>query len=344
MQRSAWAVMQRDFRWRSRVTERVLSSALDRQFEDAGGAFSAEVGYCPSVACAGRARSAAGVVVGGIVRQYYEAPGAPMVVPATAEEVTAAWVGHRERLRGWLRSLPDDAWTRPTRCSEWTTTGLVEHLISGSQFLGYTLHQAKKGEATRLLAEFDPQQSPRATAAMFSGVGPSDLLDALDEMDGRVAHEFAAFSDRDWLAPAEAPLGRVSARMSVNHFLFDSWVHERDLLLPAGEVPLTEPGEAAAVVSYVAAIAGAARFEADDREHVANSFDITTTDADLCLHVERDVVATVVAIEPGPTERARLVGPVGDIVDYATGRTSGDRLSGDPPTLDFLRNLAVVMG
>lgn len=298
----------------------------------------------PCVACTGCAGSAVGVVVGGIVRQYYEAPGAPMVVPATAEEVTAAWLGHRERLRGWLRSLPDDAWTRPTRCSEWTTTGVVEHLISGSQFLGYTLHQAKKGKATRLLAEFDPQQSPRTTAAMFSGLGRADLLDALDETDGRVAREFAAFDDRDWLAPAEAPPGRVSAPMSVNHFLFDSWVHERDLKLPAGEVPPTDPLEAAAVVSYVAAIAGAARFDADDREHPATSFDIMTTDTDLCLHVERDEVATVVTIEPAPTDRARLVGSVGDIVDYATGRTSDDRLDGDPATLGFLRNLAVVMG
>jgi uncharacterized protein (TIGR03083 family) len=278
------------------------------------------------------------------VRQYYEAPGAPMVVPSTAAEVTGAWVGHRERLRGWLRSLPDDAWTRPTRCTGWTTTGLVEHLISGSQFLGYTLHQARKGEATRLLASFDPQETPRVTAEMFAGLAPSDLLDALDETDRRVAREFAAFSDGDWLAPAEAPPGRVPARMSVNHFLFDSWVHERDLKLPVGEVPPTDAEEAAAVISYVAAIAGAARFDDDERERRPFSFDIIPTDADLCLHVERDAVATAVTIAPAPSEPARLAGPVGEIVDYATGRTSGDRLSSDPATLGFLRNLAVVMG
>jgi hypothetical protein len=221
---------------------------------------------------------------------------------------------------------------------------MVEHLISGSQFLGYTLHQARKGEPTRLLAAFDPQETPRTTAAMFAGLGLSDLLDALDEVDRRVADEFAAFSDLDWLAPAEAPVGRVPARMSVNHFLFDSWVHERDLRLPAGEVPPTESVETAAVVSYVAAIAGAARFDTDDLERPAISFDITTTDTDLCVHVERDDVATVVTIESAPGEMARLVGTVGDVVDYATGRNSGDQVEGDPATLDFLRNLAVVMG
>lgn len=267
-----------------------------------------------------------------------------MVAPSTAAAVSAAWAGHRERLRAWLRSLPDDAWNRPTRCSGWDTTGLAEHLISGSQFLGYTLHQAKKGEATRLLAAFDPQETPRMTAAMFSGLGPSDLLDALDETDARVAREVDAFNDADWLAPAEAPPGRVPARVSVNHFLFDSWVHERDLRLPVGESPPIDPSEAAAVLSYVAAIAGAARFAADDRERTAISFDVTTTDLDLCLHVERDAVATTVTIESAPTGGARLAGPVGDLVDYATGRSAGERLQGDRAALAFLRNLADVMG
>ncbi|MBA3283055.1 MAG: maleylpyruvate isomerase N-terminal domain-containing protein, partial [Acidimicrobiia bacterium] len=122
--------------------------------------------------------------MGGTVRQYYEPPGAPMVVPATHHEVTTAWVAHRERLRAWLRGLPSGAWDRPTRCSGWCVTDLVEHLISGSQFLGYTLHQSRKGEVTHLLAQFDPQATPREAAAMFAGRAPGDLLDALDENDG----------------------------------------------------------------------------------------------------------------------------------------------------------------
>ena len=266
-----------------------------------------------------------------------------MVVPATPQDVIEAWVAHRDRLRGWLRGLPGGAWDRPTRCSGWSVTDLVEHLISGSQFLGYTLHQSRKGEATRLLAEFDPQETPRATAAMFAGLSPGDLLDALDENDGRVTREFAAFRESDWLAPAEAPPGRVPAHVSVNHFLFDSWVHERDLLLPAGERPPTEPGEAAAVASYVVALAGFARMDVDDGDRPAVAFEITTTDIDLCLRAERDAERTAVTIEPAPTGGPRLVGAVGDVVDYATGRGSGDRLEGDPEPLAFLGNLSAVM-
>lgn len=284
-----------------------------------------------------------GFNVGGTVRQYYEAPGAPMVVPATHQEVTAAWVEHRVRLRDWLRGLPTGTWDQPTRCSGWCVTDLVEHLISGSQFLGYTLHQSRKGHPTRLLAEFDPQETPRATAAMFAGLSPGDLLDALDENDGRVVREFEAFSDGDWLAPAEAPPGRVPAHVSVNHFLFDSWVHERDLLLPAGEVPPTVPGEAAAVASYVVALAGVARMDGDDGDRPAIAFEITTTDIDLSMQAERDAARTVVTIGPTPTGGPRLVGAVGDVVDYATGRGSDDRLEGDPEALAFLNSLSVVM-
>ena len=246
-----------------------------------------------------------------------------MAVPATHREVTDAWVGHRGRLRSWLRDLPDQAWDRPTRCGDWCVTELVEHLISGSQFLGYTLHKARSGEATRLLAEFDPQETPRTTAAQFAGLGPGELLVALDGVDGRVANEFAMFSENDWLAAAEAPLGRVAARLSVNHFLFDSWVHERDLLRPAGEMPPTESGEAGAVVSYVVALAGVVWANFDDQEPAPISFGITATDTDLDLHVERDPAGTVVTIEPAPSGVPRLIGSVDDIVDFATGRNSG---------------------
>ena len=39
---------------------------------------------------------------------------------------------------------------------------------------------------------------------------------------------------------AEAPPGRLPAHMAVNHFLFDSWVHEHDLMLPRGEIPAVD--------------------------------------------------------------------------------------------------------
>lgn len=277
------------------------------------------------------------------VRQYYEAPGVPMVVAASPADVAGAWIAHRQRLRGWLQNLPDAAWDRPTRCSEWCVSDLVQHLISGSQFLGYTLHQSKKGEATRLLAAFDPQITPGATASQFADLRAPDLLNALADVDGRVRRELEGCSDRDWLLPAEAPLGRVPTFVSVNHFLFDSWVHERDLMLPAGEAPPTEPNEVSAVASYVVALAGCARAATDDTRHSSVTFAVMVTDFDLHLCIEDEASTTAVTVGNAPADAPAVKGTASDLVDFATGRDSGDRLEGDPAAMAFLRHLAVAL-
>jgi uncharacterized protein (TIGR03083 family) len=277
-----------------------------------------------------------------VVRQYYEVPGAPMDAPATATGVVAAWLQHRTRLRTWLHELPEAAWSGPTRCSGWTTTGLVEHLISGAQFLGFTLHQSAKGVGTNLLAAFDPQETPAAAAALLQGASRSGLLAALDDADARVAAELAA-EDRDWAAPAEAPLGLVCARLSVNHFLFDSWVHERDLMLPVGANPVLVPDEAAAVLSYIVALAGAARWADDDEPTRPIALDVIATDLGIRVSAVRDATKTVTTFAAEPEAHNRVAGTTDELVDLATGRGTGDGLEGDPDAVAFLANLADVM-
>ena len=276
------------------------------------------------------------------VRQFYEAPGAPFAVPSSPLDVVGAWASHRERLRRWLRDLPGASWDRPTRCRAWDVSGLVQHLISGSQFLGYTLHQARKGEPTRLLATFDPQATPAAAAAAFFDLGPAELCAALEEVDGRVQAEIDAFGEDDWGLPAEAPPGRVPAYVSVNHFLFDSWVHERDLMVPAGESPAVDPREAAAVTSYVVALAGIAQ-AVDAVAPAPASFDAALTDPRLDLAVRASGPGVEVTFVDSLGDAPRVEGTVSDLVDCATGRCSTDRLAGDDAPLEVLRNLAALL-
>ena len=193
------------------------------------------------------------------IRQFYGANGAPFAVPGRLDEIAAAWTSHRQRLRGWFTALTEDGWSGATRCTDWGVLDLAQHLISGSQFLGYTLHQSRKGEATRLLEGFDPQTTPALSAAQFAGLSPRDLLERMTDMDARVEHELGSLAVDGGAAPAEAPPGQVPAHVAVNHFLFDSWVHERDLMLPANELPVTEPNEAAMVASYVVGLTGLAQ-------------------------------------------------------------------------------------
>lgn len=277
------------------------------------------------------------------IRQYYEAPGAPMIVPTDPPQVTAAWIGHRERMRRWLAHLPESRWTGATRCDGWCVTDLVQHLVSGAQFLGYTLHQAKKGDATNLLASFDPQVTPAAAASQFAGLDRAGLLDALAEVDERVRRELEGFGEDDWQLPAEAPLGRVPAFVSVNHFLFDSWVHERDLMLPIGESPPLEQNEVSAVASYAAALAGCAPDTSEDAEARSVVVDFALSDPDLRLCVARNDTTTAVSIGGAPEGALKATGAAADFVDLATGRPPEGRVQGDPAALVFLRNLAAAM-
>lgn len=275
------------------------------------------------------------------VRQFYGDERVPMATAATAEEITAAWQSHRARLRSWLHDLPEAGWSQPTRCSEWNVTELVRHLISGSQFLGYTLHAAHKGEATRLLANFDPQGTPGAAAKMFDGMGPAELLDALDGVDRSVEKETRTFTSDDWNATAEAPLGHVPATLSLNHFLFDSWVHERDLLLPVGEVPFLDINEAATVAAYVVALAGAVRSAGDDL-HSQTTFRIRLTDIGRQLSVGTAGGLASASFAPDEGE-VDATGTTDDVVHLATGRPVSRDLKTDAATSEFLTYLAAAM-
>ncbi len=218
---------------------------------------------------------------------------------------------------------------------------LVLDLISGAQFLGYTLHQACKGEPTRLLADFDAQKTPKATTAMFDGLRPDQLLDQLHAMDARVDLELQQLAAMGWRMDAEAPPGHVAAHVAINHFLFDSWLHERDVLLPAGQVPVTDPDEAAAVASYVLALAGIAGAVDDGAQRPA-AIRVQLTDLDRHLRLDVAGGTSDVRFCPGGAS-TNVAASAGALVDVATGRAAHSSIDADAPASAVLTQLATVM-
>jgi uncharacterized protein (TIGR03083 family) len=250
------------------------------------------------------------------LRQFYDPGGVPLVVVGDPQAPAAAWQAHRARVRGWLDALPDEEWGGPTRCELWDVTALVRHLASGSQFLGYTLHQSARGEATSLLQGFDPHSTVQAAAAMLGELTPTQARAAVAQCDSSVDRELSAHAAGGWVAVAEAPPGQLPASLAVSHFVFDSWVHEYDLMLPRGERPLVEPLEVQVVVSYLMGLATLSGGS-------AVPLDVRLTDVGLRLGVVvADGVVTVSAGD-GPAGAAVVEGAVVDVVDRATGRTAG---------------------
>ena len=269
------------------------------------------------------------------VRQWYGGEGVPLHIEGDVEAPAAGWRSHRARLRDWLGSVPDPEWDGTTRCGLWDMTLLVRHLASGSQFLGYTLHQASAGEPTSLLRGFDPHATVQAAAAMLGDMTPAEVRDSMTFMDASVDAECTTLESVGWSMLAEAPPGQVPADIAVSHFLFDSWVHEYDLLLPRGEHPVVDPLEVEVVVRY---LVGLASLTTDS----TTALDVRLSDPGLRIGLTVAHGQRQVAVGSAPTGAAVIDGRAVAVVDYATGREGGE-VSGDVHGLAVLDGLARVL-
>ena len=103
---------------------------------------------------------------------------------------------HRAAVRGFTRTVegvPDEAWRRPTPCTEWDAGTLVEHVIGFHEFLllgplGVRAHRPRVGSRPRWLATdravravLDDPGALDRTAPYFDGSSrrPRDVLAAL---------------------------------------------------------------------------------------------------------------------------------------------------------------------
>jgi uncharacterized protein (TIGR03083 family) len=251
------------------------------------------------------------------IPQFYDEGGVPLRVDGDPRTPALAWQSQRARLRGWLERLPADRWHGPTRCSDWDATQLVRHLASGSQFLGFTLHQAGKGTATTLMRGFDTQTTVKAAVSAMGELAMPEALAAMAAMDASVDRELAAMGAIGWAATAEAAPGHLPAALVVQHFLFDSWVHEHDLLLPSGAHPPHDRTETESVVRYVmgmsAVLTGAAR-----------SFQVRVSDLELVFAVVVEAGRVSVTDDLDRTDGVVVEGVSDDLVDRACGRPAGE--------------------
>ena len=179
-----------------------------------------------------------------------------------------------------------------------------------------------------MLLGFDTQLTAQADAERFGGLTPGTARDLLASKDASVAAEFAGAGQGGWSAMAEAPPGHLPAHLVVNHFLFDSWVHEYDLMLPRGENPALDYLEAEVAVSY---LIGLASLQAGP----ATFLDLRLTSPDLRIGVR--VADGVVHVTPGsaPGGAAVIESQVVDLVDRVTGRQGGP-VRGDGAALAVL--------
>jgi len=137
----------------------------------------------------------------------------------------------RQRFVTVLRGFGPDDWAAPTRCADWSAHDVVRHLCDCN---GIGIAVGADDATLDITAGFDPRITPRRWLTASAGESPDVTLT-----------RFVATSDelltlaRDRLAQnrrfdVRLPYGPMNWTVLMLHGFWDSWIHERDVLLARG--------------------------------------------------------------------------------------------------------------
>jgi uncharacterized protein (TIGR03083 family) len=230
------------------------------------------------------------------------------------------WAGHRQRFMAVLQGFGPGDWAAPTRCADWSAQDVVRHLCDTNLRAAavrpddHTLDSA---------VGFDPRITPGQWLTASAGESPDATL-------GRfVATTGERFTlDRARLAQGarfgvRMPYGTVDWTVRVLHGFWDSWLHERDVLLARGIEHATDGDATVYATAYglfiAAAVAAAFGDPVQEKLTLGGDgggvFDLDSRDG-VTLTVTRVTAA-------GP--------PAAQVADALAGRSPGATVLGDLP-------------
>ncbi|MDP1795415.1 MAG: maleylpyruvate isomerase family mycothiol-dependent enzyme [Acidimicrobiales bacterium] len=242
--------------------------------------------------------------------------GDPVLVIEGVGDPSAALLRQRRRLLDALEAMTDEQWGAQSRCDEWSTQGVITHLISTDQFWGISMRAGLKGEPTQFLGTFDPVKSPAEMVRQRAAMTPSDVLAQFRESVASFAAVLDCVADDQWEAVvAEAPPGHIALGATALHALWDGWIHERDILLPLGRTPVEDETEMELILRYAAGLGPA--FNAASGGGKVGTLGVEASDPSVSFVVEAD---TTVRVRDGRVDGPRLQGRTVDLIEALSYR------------------------
>jgi uncharacterized protein (TIGR03083 family) len=205
------------------------------------------------------------------------------------QAVGVAMLRQRRRFAAALSSLSPAQWVTPSRCEGWTVQDVVAHLTAVDQFWALSISSGLAGTPTRILVGFDPKATPAAMVDAVRGTSTADTLAAYLETNEALCAMVEALDDEGWSMIAEAPVGHVTISAAAHHALWDSWVHERDVLEPLGMTQDEEADEIVASLRYAAALGPAFALRSPTRRSGVLALDVDRPAARIIVTVDDDV-------------------------------------------------------
>jgi uncharacterized protein (TIGR03083 family) len=166
-------------------------------------------------------------------------------------DVLRAYSRHRTRFAEAMRALDDQALRAPSRCSEWSVADVLRHLVDVDGWM----QKLWSGQPLPFTS-FDPRVTPHEFVVAGRAIGDAEARDRFVLSTETMAGDVGTSDRERWGTPSISPLGVVPWWLSALHVFWDSWLHERDALLPLGMAVPFERDEALAVLAYGLAIVG----------------------------------------------------------------------------------------
>ena len=229
-------------------------------------------------------------------------------------------IRQQARLTEALQGLNDEQWHHASRCEGWSARDVVLHLATANSFWAISIQAGLRGEPTQFLATFDPVVSPAQHVAQAGDASAAEALDQFVASSASLVQTLESLTDTEMNMLAESPPGHVSVNAVAHHALWDSWIHERDILHPLGIATAAEADEVASCLRYVAALGPA--FAVNDEPELVAELMVTATDPDTSFLV--DVARRVTIRDIGSDTQLRLTGDAINLVEGLSYRAPLD--------------------
>jgi len=250
-------------------------------------------------------------------------------VSLAPEGLTDLLAVHHHRLIDTWQGLGPAQWAHQSRNTQWSVHDTVRHV---ADVMERTVVVANGGQGLNK-TDFDPRSTPIAWLATSEGETPSVTIERFAKASAshraRISERFAQLDT----ARERTVYGTAHWTVNVVHVLWDSWLHERDVLIPLGLPADSSEGEERLVGLYgllMALVPSMRMGQSVSSTIQLNGFGIRT------LKVTCDA-RSLRSAEVTAAERV-ISGAMPAVIDALAGRGDavGDLLPGAPEQLGYL--------